>query len=81
MLNSLNELQNIVCFDKVPVRRHRHLCNSDESKQINNWLAEELMNRLKCCGIATLYIIGHAVKNSYLKNKSLFKKLINNLTV
>lgn len=81
MLNSLNELQNIVCFDKVPVRRQRHLSNSEESKQMNNWLAEELMNILKCGGIATLYIIGHVITISFLNNDPLFNKLINNLTV
>lgn len=74
MLNSLNELQNIVCFDKVPVRRHRRLCNSEESKKMNNCLAEELMNILKCGGIATLCIISHVSSTSYLNINPLFKK-------
>lgn len=74
MLSSVNELQNIVCFDKVPVRRHRHLCNSEESKPMNNWLAEELMHILKCGGIATLCIIGIVITASYLNMNPLFKK-------
>ncbi len=79
MLSSLNELQNIVCFDKVPVRRYRRLCNSEESKPMNNWLAEELMHILKCGGIATLCIIGHVITALYLNINPLFKKYINNM--
>lgn len=61
----------ILCvFDRAPVRGHRRLCDSERSKQMNNWLAEELMNILKG-DVITLYMVSHVITNSYLIHNSL----------